>query len=194
MAAEIQTLPDGTEALIVTEGNGIEIFPLDVIGSYSELLGEPDPSKTVLLIRGALKTTDHTGLWGPLYEDLMGSLRELVDAGVPDEFMPDLMEEATGSPLPKQATRKGLRDKQAAAKDKLGRGSSQNVQQSAQFNALLHGKRDRIKSGRAKFLGEIAPPRREAAPPDPETPLARKDRQMVDRLRTREEGMNGSAG
>lgn len=171
MSAEIQTLLGGTEALVVTTGDNTEVFALDVIASYSELLGEPDPAKTVLLIRGAMQTKDQTGMWGPLYEDLHESLTELVAAGVPPEFMPDLMEEATGSPLPRKGTRKPLRDRQKAARDKVGKGSSQNIQRTAEFNALLHGKMDRLKGERAKFLGAVAPRRREDAAPERETPL-----------------------
>ena len=164
MAAEIQTLPDGREALVITTGTNIELFPLDVIASYSELLGEPDPAKTVLLIRGAMQTKDHTDLWKPLYEDLQASLGELVEAGVPPEFMPDLMEEATGAPLPKKATRKPLRDHQVAARSRVGKGASQNLQNTAEFNALLVGKMDALKGARGKFLGDVAPPRREKEP------------------------------
>lgn len=175
MAAQIQTLPDGTEALVVTTGDNTEIFALEVIASYSELLGEPDPAKTVLLIRGAMQTADQTGLWQPLYEDLYESLAELVDAGVPPEFMPDLMEEATGSPLPRKGTRKLLRDRQAAARDRVGKGSSQNIQHTAEFYALLAGKMDRLKGARAGFLGAVAPRHREDDPPETETPLSRVD-------------------
>lgn len=169
MSAEMRTLPDGTEALVVVTGNNTELFRLDVIASYSELLGEPDPAKTVLLIRGAMQTEDQTGLWGPLYEDLHASLGELVDAGVPPEFMPDLMEEATGSPLPRVTTRRPLRDRQQAARSKVAAGSSQNPQQAAEFKALLTGKMDNLKAARAEFLGGVAPryrePEKDITPP-----------------------------
>lgn len=170
MSAEIQTLSDGTEALVVTTGTDIEMFRLDVIATYSELLGEPDPTKTVLLIRGAVKTKDHTGLWQPLYEHLQLSLGELVEAGVPPEFMPDLMEDATGSPVPGPSIRKALRDQQKAVRTTVGKGSSQNIQQAAEFHALLAGKTASLKGARAKFLGDVAPRRREDAP-ETETPL-----------------------
>ncbi len=193
MSAEIQTLPDGTEALVITTGTNIEVHPLDVIASYSELLGEPDPAKTVLLIRGAMKTKDQTGMWEPLYEDLQSSLGELVDAGVPPEFMPDLMEESTGSPVPGKATRKGLRDKQKALRATIGKRSSQNIQQTAEFNTLLTGKMDRLKGARAEFLGTVAPRRREEDPPETETPLMDVDgKPAVGRPTAElEEGVNG---
>jgi len=190
MSAEIQALPDGSEALVVTDGDHIEVFPLSAIASHSELLGEPDPAKTVLLMRGAAKTKDHAGMWKPLYENLHESLGELVEAGVPPEFMPDLMEESTGSPLPKKATRKGLRDSQKAVRDTFGKGSSQNVQQTAAFNALLVGKRGSIKAARAKFLGDVAPRRREEKPDM--TPPILKEKPAVGRPTAKSrEGMYG---
>ena len=191
MAAEIQTLSNGEEALIVVTGENIEVFPLSAIASHSELLGEPDPAKTVLLMRGAAKTKNHGGLWKGLYKGLHSSLEELVAAGVPPEFMPDLMEEATGSPLPKKGTRKGLRDGQKAMRDRIAKGASQNVQQTAAFNALLHGKMDKIKEARAGFLGDIAPRRREEDPPQVETPPLQREKPAVGRPTATREGMYG---
>jgi hypothetical protein len=169
MSAQIQTLPDGSEALVITTGTAIEVIGLDVIASYSELLGEPDSVKTVALIRGAMKIKDQTGMWQPLYSGLSEGLRELVDAGVPPEFMPDMLEEATGSPVPGPGGAGRMRAAQAAARDRLGaQGGQVSGQETAQLRALLVGQRDRIKSGRAAFLKEVAPPRREptkTAPP-----------------------------
>jgi hypothetical protein len=158
MSAEIQTLPDGTEALVITTGTNIEVIGLDVLGSYSELLGEPDPAKTVLLIRGAMKIKDQTGMWEPLYENLHAGLGELVNAGVPPEFMPDLMEEATGSPVPGKAA--GMRAAQKAVRDRVKSGS----QNTSEFAALLRTRRDRLKGARSAFLESIAPRRAEPAP------------------------------
>jgi len=160
VASEIQTLLDGTEALVTTNGTDIEVLALDVIASYSELLGEPDPVQTVALIRKAMATKDHSGLWGPLYEHLAAGLGELVDAGVPPEFMPDLLEEATGSPVPGREKVHGLRSAQAAAKGRLGT-ATVTGKDAAELRALLKGREGRLKGGRAAFLKSVAPPRKE---------------------------------
>jgi hypothetical protein len=160
MAAEIQTLPDGTEALVITSGPNIEIHALNVIASYSELLGEPDPAKTVLLIREAMKIKDQRGMWGPVYKALHDGLGELVNAGVPPEFMPDLLEAQTGSPVPGPGKAATMRAAQKAVRDRVS-GGGQNT---AEFAALLRGRQHKVKEARAAFLGKIAPRRKEPAP------------------------------
>lgn len=158
MPSEIVTLPDGQEALVNTTGDpkdGIEVILLSVLASYSELLGEPDPAKTVLLIRGCMNTKDQKDMWGPLYTNLTQAVVDMMDSGVPPEFMPDVLEEA--APVPAKARRTGLKAAQSAVREKVGKNYSQNVQQTASFNALLVRNKDKIKAHRAAFLKGVAP-------------------------------------
>ena len=160
MGAEINTLSDGTEALVIISGTNTEVYGLDVIAAYSELLGEPDPGKVVVLIRGAMKTEDHNGLWKPLYENLRAGLGELSRAGVPPELMPDVLEDST-APVPRDRAK--LRAARAAAKGRMATGGSQGV---AEFGPLLVGKAEKLKASRVDFLKGITP-----SPPDPDPDL-----------------------
>jgi hypothetical protein len=164
MSAELQTLADGSEALIVTTGTKIEVFALDVIASYSELLGEPDPGKTVILIRGAMKTTDHTGLWQTLYEHLSEGLGELAEAGVPHDRMPDVLEEATRAGGRRVKARRLRAARQAARARLASGGGNQSV---AEFNALLADRAGKLKEARVEFLKAVTPPPPERVRTDP---------------------------
>jgi hypothetical protein len=168
MSALIQTLPDGTEALVVTTGTVTEVMGLDAIAAYSELLGEPDPVKTVALIRGAMKIKDQTGMWGPLYDTLRDGLGELVNAGVPPEFMPDVLDVSVGSPVPGPENAGRLRAAQASVRSTLGTGGGQDA---AELRPLFSGRTDLFKGRRAAFLSSIAPRRREPAPEKARGPL-----------------------
>lgn len=179
MSAQLQTLPDGTEALVIVTGTNTEVITLDVIAAYSELFGEPDPVKTVGLIRGAMKTVDQSGMWKPLYENLSDGLGELAKAGVPPDLMPDVLEETT-APVPRD--RAALRAARLATRTRLAKGSTAGA---AEFGPLLTARLAKIKGHRAEFLKGITPP-----VPDPgpevtnESPFIelQQDAQLVDQL------------
>ena len=159
MSAEIATLRDGTEALVVNKGidGGIEVIDLGVLASYMELLGESDPSQTVLLIRQALKPENPVD-WGAIYVDLRGALSELVDAGTPTEFLVDAVDAAgKGQNVPGRDKMVAARARQQSVRTKLGRPTGKDATTN-EFSGLLQGKVDAITNARAQFLGSIAPP------------------------------------
>jgi hypothetical protein len=153
MAAEMVKLPDGSEALIVTHSDGAhQLYPLDVIAAYSELLGEPDPVQTVLLIRQAMKPENPVN-WGEIYRDLGTALGDLVEAGVATADLPDALSDPGKVGKDKAAA---MRARQQSVRAKLGRPTGRDATTN-EFAGLLQGKADAIKEHRARFLRNVAP-------------------------------------
>jgi hypothetical protein len=166
MDATIQTLPDGSEALVITDGPGIEITPLEVLASYCELFNEPDPEKALVLARAAARVPvnpDRSNVWTPLFGALAEGLGEMVEAGVPAEFMPDVLEPATGSPVPGRgrvridAAQAAARAAIAKARPQAGGRPAPESAPPAGLSALLRGKAEQIRGHRVAFLGSLAP-------------------------------------
>ena len=165
MAAEIQTLPDGMEALVIPIGNpveGFQVIALDVLANYSQLLGEPDPAQTVLLIRASMATKDQTDLWQPLYQNLNAALGDLMDAGVDKEALVDAID-AADQALPRKAVRTKLRDAQAKARTRVGKNKKADAKLVAELTPLLAAQKDKLRHHRSEFLKQVAPEGRPSA-------------------------------
>lgn len=102
METSIQSIM-GMECIVIETEEGGEIIPLQAIASWGILLGLTDTQEILKAIREHQATPANPGQpneWTPLYDALQAGLREMAKAGVPTEFMVELLDPTLGAPVP----------------------------------------------------------------------------------------------
>lgn len=102
MITSIQDL-QGMPCIVIETDEGGEVIPLQAIASWGVLLGLTDTQEILKAIREHQATPVDPGQpneWTPLYDALQSGLDEMAKAGVPAEFMVELLDPELGAPIP----------------------------------------------------------------------------------------------
>lgn len=160
----------------------VHCIPLEAIATWGELLGITDQDEIIeTILNYEEKPGDNP--WGPLYEALHENLDELAKAGVPAEYMHDLVDPAMPSPIPGPKAQKKLVAARKAARTQMGKRMKKNKKQVSEFRQSLHAKldkhADRFEKHRTKFLDENSPVYTMVTEPEPQPVLPEAVPQVV---------------
>lgn len=177
MEAEIVPGPQGTEIIVMREGNHIWEVPIRALTSWGQLLGITDPAEVLdYIINYDDPSTPGDDVWPPLYEAMHEGLEQLARAGVPPEHMATLIDPEFESPIPGPRTTKKLKTNCAKARERFKKnptkGAKVKVSEFRQVLDLCEGKLD---EDRVKFMDSHSPTlkleRRKRDVPEPLTVL-----------------------
>lgn len=155
-------LGDGNEVIMFVDDDdkSVHCIPVQAIASWGELLGITDQDEIIETILN-FEETPGENPWGPLYDALQENLDELSKAGVPAEFMHDLVDPTLPSPIPGPEAQKKLVNVRKAARTKMGKRMKKKPKKVSEFRQKLHqqldGRATRIEQNRTKFLDENSP-------------------------------------
>lgn len=153
---------NGNEVIMFVDNDDqtVHCIPMEAIASWGELLGITDQDE---IIETILNFEEHPSEnpWGPLYDALRENLDELSKAGVPPEFMHDLVDPEMPSPYPGPKAQKKLVNARKAARTQINKRQRKNRKAVSEFRQSLHqkldGKADRVERHRTKFLDDNSP-------------------------------------
>lgn len=153
---------DGNEVIMFVDPDekSVHCIPVAAIATWGELLGITDQDEIIETILN-FEEAPGENPWTPLYEALQENLDELAKAGVPAEYMHDLVDPAMPSPIPGPKAQKKLVAARKAARTQMGKRMKKNRKQVSEFRQLLHSKLDgrsqKIEKHRTRFLDENSP-------------------------------------
>jgi hypothetical protein len=160
---------EGDQYLIVQEGDAIHQIDLRAVSSWGLLLGLTDPSEIVRRILRFEEKPVGKGkpnLWTPLYETLGEGLDQMSRAGVPAEYMEDMLDPALGSPIPGTEILDRIAAAQTEAVAAIDADPEKFGDISTDVGALLESHGQQISEMRTAFVDALAPVY-EIAPPIP---------------------------
>jgi hypothetical protein len=166
----------------------VHCIPLAAIASWGELLGIKDEQEVIEFILNYEEgRTDNE--WAALYEALEENLDELAKAGVPAEYMADLVDPTVPSPVPGPKVQKRLRDRQTGARNRMKKKFRKDKKVVSEFRQLpktLDGVKDRVHKHRVQFMDDHSPvyllekPQEQTPAPPPAAPVAELPQSVSD--------------
>jgi hypothetical protein len=159
MKVTVEDMGGGHEMLMLDNEQG-ECWgiPFSAIASWGQLLGITDPAEIVSTI---MKYQDDGTEWAGLYETLEENLDELAKAGVPAEYMADLVDPKMPSPIPGPAPQKRLLDQRGNARTRMAKKFRKDVPDVSEFrqslDAALSSRKDRIAQRTTEFMDQHSP-------------------------------------
>lgn len=97
---------NGSTSAIIRDGADVHQIPIAALASWGALLGMDDSGDVLDAILAHWEPLPVPGpnAWTPLYDVLGAALTEMSKAGVPPEFMADLLDPSLGAPVPAART------------------------------------------------------------------------------------------
>lgn len=143
---------------IDNEAGEIWCIPFSAIASWGQLLGLTDHAE---IVEAIMNYRDDGQEWAPLYEALEENLDELAKAGVPAEYMPDLVDPEMPSPIPGPKAQKRLVDRRKAAQGRVRRKFRKDAPKLSEFRQslepVLDRRREKIRKRTEEFMDRHSP-------------------------------------
>ena len=149
---------EGSEYLILSEGDKMYQIDLRALSSWGMLLGLTDEVEIVgaiLRFQDKPVQAGEPNVWTPMYEALGEGLDELSQAGVPPEYVEDVMNSDAPFPTPETAAR--IEKAQADGRQKMDEYPDVLGDDAASVSETLVGHTDKVKAGRVDFIDKLAP-------------------------------------
>lgn len=149
---------DGTDCLLFENDGSYHQIDLRAISSWGLLLGLTDTAQIVAAILRFKETPVAPGepnLWTPLYETLGEGLEQMSKAGVPPEYVEDVL--YSNAPVPTPEVAQKIVDAQAAGVATINTCPDELGDISSLITTALTDHETKIKDGRVDFVDKLAP-------------------------------------
>lgn len=159
---------EGSEYLILTDGDKTYQIDLRALSSWGMLLGLTDESEIVgaiLRFQDKPSKLGEPNVWTPMFDALGQGLDELSQVGVPPEYVEDVLE--SDAPFPTPETTSMIHEARAKGRQEMESFPDVLGDNASAITEVLVGHCDKIKAGRVEFVDKLAPTYELPAPPEP---------------------------
>lgn len=147
----------------------IHQIDMRAISSWGLLLGLTDPgeiAQAILTHKEEPVLPGENNMWTDLYDSLGQGLDAMSMAGVPPEYMEDLLDPELGAPVPGVELLDVIEEARGKGRDKV-KENKPDKDMKDELNELLSGHEEKIKEIRLEFVDKLAPVHELPPPPAP---------------------------